>query len=217
MVLPEPRYIEASVLSAARHRIVGDLDLVHSMLGLALRRIVDPRAAGLLEATRARVRTISIAHALAAQTGARRTGRVDALALLSEVTLGATVNREAADVEVELKGQRVRVGFDRAVAIGLIAGELVDNALRHAFVNGGSGRVNVDLRGQPNGAALLRVKDDGVGFDEGRFASDSLGFTIVRLLSQQLTAKITVRSSHRGSEFSLHFSRRESERRWPAS
>jgi two-component sensor histidine kinase len=212
MTESQPRLAEA--LSAARHRIVGDLNLVHSMLGMALRRTTDHGAADLLQATRSRVRTISLAHTLAAKNGAR-SGRVDGLALLSEVVLGANQTHRRAGVQAELSGQHVRVTFDRAVAIGLIVGELVDNSLRHGFRDGRSGAIRVTLRGEKKGNASLRVSDDGVGFGEERYQSDTLGFTMVRLLAEQIAADVSLKTAEGcGSEFSLRFARGVGEDGW---
>lgn len=213
MTQSEPRLVEA--LSAARHRIVGDLNLVHSMLGMAMRRTTDHGAVDLLQATRSRVRTISVAHGLAARNGAR-SGRVDAFALLSEVLLGVNQVHGRSNVRAELNGQHLRLTFDRAVALGLIVGELVDNSLRHAFLDGRTGTIRVKLRGEKRGKAWLRVSDDGVGFGKERYESDTLGFTMVRLLADQIDASVSLRSSDRfGSEFSLRFTRKHGEAPWP--
>ena len=65
--------------------------------------------------------------------------------------------------------QKVDVDIDKAVPRALAAVELVANAVKHAFPDGGSGHIGVRLL-HDNGQAHLVVDDDGVGLPEGLHA-----------------------------------------------
>jgi two-component sensor histidine kinase len=79
----------------------------------------------------------------------------------------------------------MRVPLDTAVPLAFIAVELLTNAYRHAFPHGRGGRVSVELTGDgPFG--VLRILDNGVGFDRETAPKRRLGLTIVRKLVQQI-------------------------------
>ncbi|WP_439400062.1 sensor histidine kinase (plasmid) [Bradyrhizobium sp. PMVTL-01] len=77
---------------------------------------------------------------------------------------------------------------NHALAIGIIANELVTNALKYAFPNETAGHVVVELS-KADGIELL-VSDNGVGLS-GPGEPRGLGSRIVQLLTQQLEGEIT--------------------------
>jgi two-component sensor histidine kinase len=71
-----------------------------------------------------------------------------------------------------------------ATTIGIIAGELITNALKHAFPDG-KGHIWVRFA-RSNGVITLTVEDDGKGLEEGSEpGGGGLGSMIVRQLAQQ--------------------------------
>ena len=95
-------------------------------------------------------------------------------------------------------GQRIRLNFDiddvklnldTIMPLGLMVNELVTNAFKYAFPDGGDGEVTVRLK-ERDGRFILTVADDGVGLPED-FSMDSLtslGMLLVKNLTRQLTA-----------------------------
>ena len=59
--------------------------------------------------------------------------------------------------------ETVIMSIDLAVPCGLILNELISNAFKHGFPNGGIGEIKVTLRAQPEDKCLLCVEDSGVG------------------------------------------------------
>jgi two-component sensor histidine kinase len=74
---------------------------------------------------------------------------------------------------------------------------LITNALKHAFPNGHSGKVLVQLQKASDGGLRLVVKDNGVGVpkDIDLHTSESLGFQLLSTLAEQLDGQIEM---HRG-------------------
>ena len=73
------------------------------------------------------------------------------------------------------------------VALGIIMNEIVTNVAKHATVDGGNLRIEVDLSVPTRGTVQLTVTDDGPGFPTG--VSDGsrwgLGLTIINALVEQ--------------------------------
>jgi two-component system, sensor histidine kinase PdtaS len=92
----------------------------------------------------------------------------------------------------------------QAIPLGLIVNELVTNAVKHAFPDGRSGtiRVNLDKR-EPN-ELVLTVEDDGIGL-QGQHLSVGSGQTIIGHLIDQLGGRVERKSSNRGASFNMTF------------
>jgi two-component sensor histidine kinase len=102
------------------------------------------------------------------------------------------------DLSLEVKADPAVLDIDRAVTLGLIANELLLNALKHAFVGRSSGAIVVSLR---DGATIeLGVRDDGRGlppdFDPKKSAS--LGVELVFGLSRQLRGEARLENNSSG-------------------
>ncbi|HEX8623513.1 MAG TPA: histidine kinase dimerization/phosphoacceptor domain -containing protein [Allosphingosinicella sp.] len=90
----------------------------------------------------------------------------------------------------------ILVPHESAVAIGIIVNELVTNACKHAFGDGG-GSIRVRAW-REEGAAVIEVGDDGRGFVAGA-AKPGLGSRLVTAFLQRLKARSDVQSSPAGT------------------
>jgi len=90
----------------------------------------------------------------------------------------------------------ILVPHESAVAIGIIVNELVTNACKHAFGDGG-GSIRVRAW-RDDGAAFIEVADDGKGFVAGA-AKPGLGSRLVTVFLQRLKARSDVQSSPEGT------------------
>jgi two-component sensor histidine kinase len=75
---------------------------------------------------------------------------------------------------------------EQAVPLGLIANELVRNALKHAYPGDRSGTIRIVLRA--SSPVSFIVEDNGVGWPLEK--EERLGSRLIRLLAEQLGAKI---------------------------
>jgi len=93
-----------------------------------------------------------------------------------------------------------------AVVVGLIANELVTNALKHAFPDNCAGSVNVTFR-SGNGECVLCVEDDGIGIPPDGAIKESLGQKLIRSLVGQLQGSYEIRrrNDRRGTVASVRF------------
>ena len=89
---------------------------------------------------------------------------------------------------------------------GLILSELIANSLKHAFEGRSRGRIQIELSKLGADALCLVVRDDGIGLPPGVDVSrpETLGLQLVRMLCDQLGAKLEVKSEG-GTEFRVTF------------
>jgi two-component sensor histidine kinase len=89
----------------------------------------------------------------------------------------------------------------------LIINELLSNSLKHAFNEGGEGKIEVRLTASEGGRINLTVSDDGAGLPPGFDIDESktLGLRLVKILAEdQLQGNIEV-TSNGGTTFKIEF------------
>ena len=99
--------------------------------------------------------------------------------------------------EVKLNVQGVNMGLDTALPCGLMITELVTNSLKYAFPGKPEGSIYVSLGTNTSGDYQLVVWDNGVGMNSDfDFANaTSLGMRLVKMLTEQLSGKLTLDGS----------------------
>jgi two-component sensor histidine kinase len=95
-----------------------------------------------------------------------------------------------------------------AMPCGMILSELLTNAVIHAFPEGRSGMVRVDLHDTLDGGVMLRITDtgDGVPAELDIHQPRSLGWRLVTLLTKQLYGTLDLERDQ-GTRITLRFPR----------
>ena len=180
----ERQRVEA-LLQDANHRIGNSLATVSSLLGLQLLRSTSAEVRDALEAARARVHAIASSHRRLRLGNDLETISADEFlgAVLEDIALTAS---DAKAIEMLGQFDPVVVGARDATTIGILVGELVTNALKHAFPAGRAGTIVVSLQSDAAGVPVLKVVDDGIGLPEGQpLGEGGLGSVIVTQLANQ--------------------------------
>jgi two-component sensor histidine kinase len=76
-------------------------------------------------------------------------------------------------VALQFRADPIAVDLDTAVTLGLIANELLLNALKHGFAGRAEGRLSVEMRAGDH--CEMTVRDDGCGLPPGFDASKNAG------------------------------------------
>ncbi|MDR7039043.1 MULTISPECIES: sensor histidine kinase [Methylobacterium] len=182
------------------HRVKNSLTIVASLLALQAKGSESEDVRRALIDARTRVEAIAGVHDQLWRHS--EPGEVD-LALFLE-TLCANLQSGAPGHRLVCRADPVNVPADRAIPFGLLVNELVTNAIKYAYPQGGG---EIRIRSERAGARLLlAVADDGVGlpadFDIGR-TSRSLGMRVVANLVRQLGGTIMTPQSGQGAQFRI--------------
>lgn len=161
------------------HRIKNDLQLIASIFMLQMRKAPPGPERELVRGALERVNAVLAVHRRL--TPGRDMGRMDAAALIREVVEETLSAARREDIRLDFDLAPLMAPSRQAAPLALIVGELVRNALHHAYPNR-EGRLTVRLAVGAGGVELL-VADNGVGRGEG---PPGFGATLVGLLAQQL-------------------------------
>jgi two-component sensor histidine kinase len=109
-------------------------------------------------------------------------------------------------VRLRLDTEEVFININTAIPCGLIVNELISNALKHAFPDGRTGELAVELHRAPGDAYVVSVSDDGVGLPAGLDFrnTETLGLQIVNTLVGQIDGAIEF-SGDKGTAFAISF------------
>lgn len=195
------------LLREFQHRVKNGISIISSLVSLEAGRTADPEASGALSGLGDRVGALASLYDQLSRTADLHAVALDEYLgsivsdLMSSYGLGERGIEIAADLEP------LSIDAKRAESIGLVAVELLTDAIKHAFPGGRHGRVDLVLR-KTGKETLIEVSDDGVGLPEGfsMAAAEGLGMTIVDMLASQLNGRIeSGRSPSGGALFRLTF------------
>ncbi len=123
------------------------------------------------------------------------TGYLRRLGRDMEASLAPAPGQVGIEIDAE---EDVAWGPDLVVPLGLIVGEALTNAFKHAFPDGRRGPVVVRVGAHGGGRMRLCVEDDGVGLPKTRRAG-SLGLRLVEMLARQIKGTAAVERGRSGA------------------
>ncbi len=181
------------------HRTKNALQLAVSLLGVQARHVDNQSCRDALEAAMGRLRRVGEVHALLTY----RSGSPDVIDCADYLRrlcreMAESLSPSGGQVVVEVDAEEEAVWPpDLVVPLGLIVGEAVTNALKHAFPEGRAGRVRVELRAVGGGTMRLLVEDDGVGMSVERRAG-SLGLRLIEMFAKQVRGQAAMQAGQGG-------------------
>ncbi len=173
------------------HRVKNNLQVVSSLLAMQALKTDDEASRAALEEMIQRVESMALVHTTLYQSN--EAAQVDMARYVPQLcaSLAETHGADARGIRLSCSVTSVALNIDQAVPLGLLLTELVTNALKHAYPQGG-GEVRVSLSRQDGGVSV-QVSDDGIGLAGTagpRRRPGSIGMTLVQALANQLEAQL---------------------------
>jgi two-component sensor histidine kinase len=180
------------------HRATNNYQTVLSLIQLQAARAEDAKVKEALTQFADRIKAISVATqhlALRCEDLATVSLRDHLCELCSQLERGLA----RGEVRVECDVLDVTASADTAIHLAIIVNELVTNALKHAFEEGGGGLVRVQSK-TVNGGIELEVSDNGRGMERPSPAAGSgLGRKLVETFARHLGASHEFETSPTGT------------------
>jgi two-component sensor histidine kinase len=174
------------------HRVKNNLQLISSLMQMQARRSDDPAVKLALGGMIERLNAVATVHRRLFQS--EDVARFDLSEFVRDLVADLAGQAGRPELSFVCRLAPAQVPAAKAASLALLIGELVTNALRHAFPVGRAGRVTITIV-KNNEGLRIEIADDGVGMggDSGLAADEIQGFglTIVELLGRQLQARIT--------------------------
>ncbi|MCK8784025.1 response regulator [Roseomonas sp. NAR14] len=206
----------AMLLREVNHRVANSLQLIASLTRLQENTLTDPAARGALAEMRSRVAAVAQVHRrLYTSDDVNNVALDDYLAgLVGELERSMALTPQGCGISLD--AEPLSVPTDKAVSLGVIVAELVTNAVKYAYPEGG-GPIRIRLRaprgsapgGEPAsraGDATLTVEDDGIGSGgAGPTRGTGLGRRVVEALAGSLGGRVEAQERSRGTAIVVSF------------
>jgi two-component sensor histidine kinase len=195
------------LLEEVNHRIANSLGLVVAMVRLQAAVVSDPAAISALQETQARINAIAGVHRRLYTSD--HIGRVEISDYLANLVeeLQTSLADDAHPCTLRLTAERLTITTDKAISVGIIVGELVTNAFKHAYGVGQSGDIRISIALTPPERVCLTVEDDGRGFDPQLSSlGTGLGIKILAAMATSLNAVVQHPAQKCGTRVQLEFS-----------
>jgi two-component sensor histidine kinase len=194
-----------SLLKEVYHRVGNNLQVILSLMHLQADAVQDGVARALLGKNEGRILSMSLIHE--SLYGSGQYASIDfgtyIRSFVQQLLRNGGFGADGPAFVFETGA--VQVDLERAIPMGLILNELLDNCLKHAFPDGPMGRVTVRLeRTRGDGGEeriVLSVRDDGIGPPAGPagWNPESLGLRLVLSLAGQLGGSFRLTGASPGS------------------
>jgi two-component sensor histidine kinase len=193
------------LLKEIHHRVKNNLEVVSSLLALQSAQVEDPKIKDAMREGQNRVHSIGIVHQKLYQGS--NLGAVEMRDYFLNLS-GNILDTFGADdrVRIECAMNTLELDIDTAVPLGLIANEILTNALKYAFPDGRQGKIEIKLERTDDNLLRLAIIDDGVGKGNSTaIGGTGFGGQLVALLAQQLRGKLR-EETDRGTAVYFEFS-----------
>jgi len=178
------------LLAEVNHRAKNSLSIASSLLGIQGRRHSDPQVRALFAEAQDRLMAMSRVHDLLSKSeSSQRVNLSNYLEDLCEALRPITEQDDCIDLTVQCD-DTILLHADVAIPLGIIATELITNAVKYAFPPPMCGTITVGARRLDDASVEFSVKDDGRGMTAPR--DGSLGYGLVGTLVRQMGGEMSV-------------------------
>jgi signal transduction protein with GAF and PtsI domain/anti-sigma regulatory factor (Ser/Thr protein kinase) len=194
--------IGSVVVREMHHRIKNNLQTVAMLLRLEMGAAEEGRAKDVLGDAITRVLSIAAVHETLSEQGLEL---VDVRQVLERVAQNVAGLAPTRTITIEVEGDALSLPSRAATSLALTVTELVQNAVKHAFVQRDRGRITISLNAGREECEVV-VADDGIGDGAERRARRGLGFDIVHtLVTHDLKGRVTIGSTSDGTRAVVRF------------
>jgi two-component sensor histidine kinase len=188
------------VLAELYHRLHNNLQIVISLIRQTEKSLQSAADRQHLSDLRQRIQALSRLQEQLYRSPDFR--RVEFDGFLRELA-SSLVALSSVPIHLDTQLETVELPVDVAVPFGLLANEIITNAVQHAFSEAQEGELTVQLQREQS-CIVLTVEDNGRGFESDlRSAPTGMGLHLVERLAQQIDGKVMMERGSPGSRCSV--------------
>lgn len=181
-----------TLLKEIHHRVKNNLQIIKSLIRLQKAGVEDVKMNDILQEFEHRVSSMALVHESLYKSKDLTSVNVSTYYedlvndLINAYQLSGNIQSE---ISVNIGG----LGLDTLVPLGLLTNEIISNSLKHAFPEGETGIIKVDLKKIEDERFELWIGDNGKGFnfDAQRGKEPTLGTELILALIEQLDGEYT--------------------------
>lgn len=186
------------LIKEIHHRVKNNLQIICSLLNMQSKRIGDEEVYKMFLVSRDRVRSMALIHENLYHSEDFSRIEFDRYIKTLVQELCYSYDSEK-NIKVVMNFEKIYLNIDQAIPCGLIVNELITNSLKHAFPHAHSKEeeIYIGLKSKSE-KVYVCVTDNGVGIgDKEELAkSQSLGFQLITILTEQLGGTLKIENKN---------------------
>ena len=193
------------LLKEVQHRLKNNLQFITTLIDLHSDYTKDNKMQNVLVDIQNRIKSMALIHEQIYQS--KRVGKIDFKEYLENLVnyIFDSYGISKSAIKPKIRGSNYSLCVNSVINCGLIAHELISNALKHGFPNGRQGVMLINMYSKDNNFNLI-IGDNGIGFpkDFSFQKITTLGLQLVISLTQQLNGRVKL-NRRGGTEFKIMF------------
>ena len=173
-----------TMIREIHHRVKNNLQTIASLLRLQGRRLSSEEAKAALQESVLRIGSIALVHETLSEDPSDVAEFGEVARRIAQMVAEGLVLPDRG-IEIKVTGGTGPLGAELATPLAVTLTELLQNSLEHAFIDGRTGTIGVEL-GRESDHVSVVVWDDGIGISGDVLSGARLGLQIVRMLVQEL-------------------------------
>lgn len=202
-----------TLLQEIHHRVKNNLAVISGLLELQQMNITDKETISALQDSQFRIQSMAMIHEKLYQSETLHEIGFDAYLQELISSIRSTYNSSYKSISTEYDLTKVTLDLDQAIPCSLIVNEVIVNCYKHAFSKNDEGKINISLMSK-GPKITLKITDNGKGLpaDFDISQQQSLGTTLINVLSHQINGEMHLRNREqgKGTFFKLQFERETS-------
>ncbi len=194
------------LLAEVHHRVKNNMALITSLIELQRLEIENDIADIILQEAQLRIHTIATIHEQLYdhESFIEIPFKSYLLKLIDNVV--HTINTENSSINIETEIDDINININYCIPVALFINEALTNCLKHAFKGRECGSVQVNLKQTAADQFYVSIADNGIGLSNKPDHYNSLGFTIIRSLADQVSGNLEInRIAEVGTSIELQF------------
>lgn len=184
------------LLKEIHHRVKNNLQIVHSLLNMQSREVVNKDALIILEEGKSRIKAMALVHQILYQSN--NLSKIDIKSYVKSLLENiVNINHDSdKHIEVYTHADNVSLELDKIIPLGLILNELLTNSYKHAFKGRDSGIIDIFIKKEED-KYYFEYKDNGIGIENLNVLEyKSLGMHLIIRLSNQLNTQAVFKNDN---------------------
>jgi two-component sensor histidine kinase len=194
------------LLQEVHHRVKNNLAIIVSFLELQTLSITDDKLKQMFIESKQRIKTMSLIHERLYKSD--NFNIIEPRGYINSLTrdILRSFKHVADNINVTTEIEDIPLNISILIPVGLIINELVTNSIKYAFNNCENPELSISLNKNDDNSIILKVDDNGAGFDEKKLDGKSLtlGYKIIKILVNQINGNLSI-SGKKGVHIAITF------------
>ncbi len=187
------------LLKELHHRVKNNLSIIKGIINLQNSNDLDDNCKKIIDDFKNRIDAVATLHNTLYDP--KNLDSLDLKTFINDLCGGLNRSFSGRGIKVSIVNEmdNYHIDISKAAPLCLIINEIITNSFKHAFLSSDVGEIKIALCNENH---LIKISDNGSGFDYDAVMKNSLGMSLIKDLSNQIDAKFEFNNNN-GTTFTI--------------